>query len=196
MNHTTKDTEPAAPGLAIALLGTAPGDGDAVRAMLCDLLVEAVEHGASVTFMHPLAAGEARRFWDDTLAAAARGERLVLGAFDGPLLVGTVTLRLDVPENQRHRAEVVKLLTRVSHRGRGVATSLMRALEEHAAARGCTLLVLDTAADGGASRLYEKLGYILLGEIPDYALTPRGNMTAARFYWKRIGPAAEGAPAS
>ena len=47
--------------------------------------------------------------------------------------------------------------------------------------------MLDTATDGGASGLYEKLGFTLAGEIPDYAFKPQGGLSGALFYWKRIG---------
>jgi len=52
---------------------------------------------------------------------------------------------------------------------------------------GRTLLVLDTATVDGASRLYERHGFTFAGEIPDYALTPFGELTGTRLYWKRIG---------
>jgi len=68
-------------------------------------------------------------------------------------------------------------MTRPSHRGRGVAAALMRAAESLAVARNRTLLVLDTAVDGGAAGLYEGLGYTLTGEIPDFALKPHGGLT-------------------
>jgi ribosomal protein S18 acetylase RimI-like enzyme len=48
-------------------------------------------------------------------------------------------------------------------------------------------MVLDTAADGGASALYERLGFRRAGEIPDYALKPHGGLTATILYWKRPG---------
>jgi len=86
-----------------------------------------------------------------------------------------------------HRAEIAKMMTRLSHRGRGIATALMRRAEEIAVKRKRTLLVLDTATDGGASGLYEKLGFSLAGEIPDYAFKPHGGLSGALFYWKRIG---------
>ena len=53
--------------------------------------------------------------------------------------------------------------------------------------RARTLLVLDTATEGGAARLYERLGFSLAGEIPDYALKPHGGLTGTLIYWKRIG---------
>jgi ribosomal protein S18 acetylase RimI-like enzyme len=153
---------------------------------LADLLVETVAAGGSVSFMHPLAPEAASAFWEKSLTAAARGERAVLGAWDGEVLVGTVTLLLDCPPNQPHRAEIAKLMTRVDHRGRGIGMRLMRAAESLAVEQGRTLLVLDTATEDGASGLYEKLGFMLAGEIPNYALKPHGGLTGTLIYWKRI----------
>ena len=158
-----------------------------IRAALSRILIEVVANGGSVSFMHPLAPEAADAFWVRSLAAATRGERIVLGAFDDGDLVGTVTLLLDCPPNQPHRAEIAKLMTRTSHRGRGVAKALMRAAERLAVERARSLLVLDTATDGGASALYEGLGFTLAGEIPDYALKPHGGLTGTLIYWKRPG---------
>jgi ribosomal protein S18 acetylase RimI-like enzyme len=161
-----------------------------IRNALGELLVETVASGGSVSFMHPLPVDEAQAFWRDSLAAAARGERIVLGAFDGETLIGTVTLLLKLPPNQPHRAEIAKMMTRVAHRHRGVATALMQAAERLAIDHGRTLLVLDTAEEDGASTLYEKLGFRLTGIIPDYALKPHGGLTGTLIYWKRTGAAA------
>ncbi len=166
------------------------GPSPAIRAMLSELLIEAVANGGSVSFMDPLPPQAADKFWENALAAAARGERIVLGAFDGDLLVGTLTLVLDLAQNQPHRAELVKMITRISHRGRGVATALLRRAESMALERARTLLVLDTAADGGASALYEAVGFTLAGVIPDYSLKPQGGLTDVKYYWKRIPAAA------
>lgn len=163
-----------------------------VCAALADLLVEAVAGGASVSFMHPLTPEAAGAFWARSLAAAALGERIVLAAFDGDTLAGTVTLLLDCPPNQPHRAEIAKMITRASHRGRGIASALMAEAERLAVERARTLLVLDTASEGGASGFYEGLGFVFAGEIPGYALSPRGGLNGARFYFKPIGPEARG----
>jgi ribosomal protein S18 acetylase RimI-like enzyme len=158
-----------------------------VRDMLSEILIEVVANGDSVGFMHPLERQAADAFWDNALAAADMGKRIVLGAWDGGALAGTVSLLLDLPPNQPHRAEIAKLMTCPKFRGRGVATVLMREAERKAVERSRTLLVLDTAADGGASGLYERLGFVLTGTIPDYALKPYGGLTATMVYWKRIG---------
>jgi ribosomal protein S18 acetylase RimI-like enzyme len=157
-----------------------------IRAMLSEMLIETVANGGSVSFMHPLPPEMANAFWEKALAAAASGDRIILGALDGDLLVGTVTLLLDLPPNQPHRAEIAKMMTKVSHRHRGIATALMHAAETMAIERGRTLLVLDTAVDDGASQLYEALGFNLTGIIPDYALKPHGGLTGTMIYWKRL----------
>jgi ribosomal protein S18 acetylase RimI-like enzyme len=171
--------------ITITVLDSSP----ATRAMLCQILVEVVATGGSVSFTHPLDPETADAYWVEALDAAARDGRVVLGAWDGELLVGTVTLLLDFPQNQPHRAEVAKLMTRPSHRGRGIATALMTSLETMAVQRGRTLLVLDTAVDGGAAALYARLGFTLTGEIPDYAFKPHGGLTGTLIFWKRIGAA-------
>jgi len=157
-----------------------------IRRALSELLVETVAGGGSVSFMHPLPLEMADAFWRDSLAAAARGDRVVLGALDGETVVATVTLLLGLPPNQPHRAEIAKMMTKVSHRHRGIASRLMHAAEQIAIERGRTLLVLDTAVDDGASGLYERLGLKLTGIIPDYALKPHGGLTGTMIYWKRI----------
>ena len=118
--------------------------------VLAELIVETVAGGGSVSFMHPFAMDDARTFWRGSLAAADKGRRVVLGAFEGGMLVGTLTLLLDCPPNQPHRAEFAKMMTRPSHRGRGIATTLIGAAEQVALAKGRQLIVLDTASDGGA----------------------------------------------
>ena len=171
------------PKIEIGALSASPKNCEILSA----LLIETVANGGSVSFMHPLDLATAEAFWDDALAAADRGERIVLGAWDGAVLAGTVSLLLNCPPNQPHRAEIAKMMTRVGHRGKGVATALMRAAENLAVERSRTLLVLDTAVEDGAAALYEKLGFVLAGTIPDYALKPLGGLTGTMVYWKRVG---------
>ena len=159
-------------------------------AALAAILIETVAQGGSVGFMHPLEPGDAQTFWRTALAAAARGARIVLGAFDDAVLIGTVSLLLDGPANQPHRADIAKMMTRPGHRGRGAATALMRVAEAEAVARGRTLLTLDTAEQEGASGLYARLGFTHAGTIPDYALKPHGGLTGTMIFWKRIGASA------
>lgn len=168
--------------LAIHPLGPDPATIEALAA----LLVETVAAGGSVSFMHPLAPERAAAFCRSALEGAARGERVVLGAFLDGTLAGTVTLALALPENQPHRAEIAKMMTAPAHRGRGIASALLNEAERLALAHGRTLLVLDTAAEGGAAGLYEKHGFVRAGEIPGFALKPHGGLTGTLLYWKRL----------
>ena len=177
--------EPDNPEIVIVPLAQEP---DVVR-MLADILIDVVADGGSVSFMHPLAPADATAFWESSLAAAARGERIVFGAFDGDEVVATVTLQLAMPPNQPHRAEIAKMMTRPSHRGRGIARRLLQAAEARAFAEGRSLLVLDTAVDDGASEFYARLGYVEVGVISDYAYKPHGGLTGTRLFWKRLAPA-------
>lgn len=163
-------------------------------AALSDLIVQTVAQGGSVSFMHPLSPDRAADYWARALAAADRGTRVILGAFDGPQLVGTVTLDVDTPPNQPHRADIAKMMTRVSHRGRGIARALMMEAEALATLRGRWLLTLDTAAEDGAGPFYEKLGFVKAGVIPQYALKPHGGFTDTIIYWKRLDIAVPTSP--
>lgn len=156
---------------------------------LTTLLIETVAHGGSVSFMHPLAEDEARAFWEGSLAAAAAGKRIVLGAFDDAgTLAGTVTLLLDLPPNQPHRAEIAKMMTGVGYRGRGVARALLAEAEKFAQQHRRTLITLDTAEDEGAAGFYEKAGYQRTGLIPGFALKPHGGLTGTIIFWKQLPP--------
>src|ERR1700712_2197915 len=154
---------------------------------LTDLIIEVVANGGSVSFMHPLSKKTAMAFWENSLASADRGERVVLGARENGKLISTVTLLLNCPENQPHRAEIAKLMTSFSKRGQGIARALVAEAEKIAVNKGRTLLNLDTAADEGAAGFYESLGFHKSGVIPDYALKPHGGLTDTIIYWKKIG---------
>ena len=155
-------------------------------AQLAEVLIATVAAGGSVGFMHPVSPAQAQAFWQAALSEADAGNRVIFGAWNGQRLLGTVTLLVAMPPNQPHRAEIAKMMTHPEARQRGIATRLIRAAEAEAAARGKTLLVLDTASDEGAGPFYEKLGYTLTGEIPDFALKPHGGLTGTLLYWKRL----------
>ena len=153
---------------------------------LAAMLVEVVAAGGSVSFMHPLAPEVAADFWTRSLAEADAARRVVLGAWRGGELAATLTLDLATPPNQPHRADLAKMMTRVAHRGHGLARLLVIEAERIATARGRALLTLDTAEEDGAAGFYEKLGYVRAGLIPDYAFKPHGGLTGTILYYKRL----------
>ncbi|MFZ6815661.1 GNAT family N-acetyltransferase [Undibacterium sp. Rencai35W] len=162
-------------------------DDDADIAALCDVLIDCVDGGASVSFMQPLSHAKAEAFWQGVAASVVRQERLLLVARDtSGMIVGTVQAVLSQPENQPHRGDISKLLVHRRARAHGFGAALMQAAEQAARAAGKTLLVLDTATGGGAEALYERLGWQRCGRIPDYALWPQGGLCSTTIYSKSI----------
>jgi len=154
---------------------------------LAGVLIDCVEGGASVSFMHPLRRDRAVAFWRRVAHGVTAGERALLVAEDAQGLCGTVQLVLDQPENQPHRADLAKMLVHRRARRQGLGAALMRAAEAMARECGKTLLVLDAVTDGDAARLYERLGWVRVGAIPGYALWPRGGLCSTTVFYRTLG---------
>lgn len=152
---------------------------------LAEVLIDCVEGGASVGFMHPLSTARALAFWRRVAGDVESGARALLIAEDAAGILGTVQVVLEQPENQPHRADVSKMLVHRRARRQGVGAALMRAAEEAARRSAKSLLVLDTAS-GDADRLYARLGWTLVGSVPDFALWPNGGLCGTRFYYRKL----------
>jgi GNAT superfamily N-acetyltransferase len=164
-------------------------DGADARALvpsLAAVLIDCVEHGASVGFMSPLARTKAEAFWTSVADSVARGERILLVASWRGEVIGTVQVVLALPENQPHRADVSKMLVHSQARRRGVGAALMGAAEAAGRTAGKTLFVLDTITGGDAERLYARLGWTRVGVVPGYALFPDGRMGGTTIFYKGI----------
>ncbi|HEV8194537.1 MAG TPA: GNAT family N-acetyltransferase, partial [Ktedonobacterales bacterium] len=72
------------------------------------------------------------------------------------------------------------------HRGQGIGTQLLLAIEEAARTAGRTLLVLDTRKHGVAEGLYRRLGYQEVGVIPGYARTVTGALVTEAFFYRTL----------
>ena len=154
---------------------------------LSDVLIDCVEGGASVSFMHPLSRERAAAFWRRVAAGVVDGQRALLVAEDASGVCGTVQLVLEQPENQPHRADLAKMLVHRRARRHGVGAALLRAAEEAAVDCGRTLLVLDTAS-ADAERLYERAGWVRVGIIPRYALLPFGGFCPTTMFYRDLSP--------
>jgi ribosomal protein S18 acetylase RimI-like enzyme len=162
---------------------------DEIRAELDGLagvLVDCVEGGASVRYLAPFSHAQARDGFSNVAEDVVHGRRVLLAAFLDRELVGTVQVALAQQPNSPHRAEVAQLLVHRSARRRGIAERLMEAAETQARAEGKTLLVLDTVTGDAAERLYERLGWTRVGEIPNYALYPDGRPCSTTYFWKAL----------
>jgi GNAT superfamily N-acetyltransferase len=163
---------------------------------LCDVLIDCVEGGASVSFMLPMSREKAAAFWNAASASVARGERIILAAEDSTgTIVGTVTVIWAQPENQPHRGDVAKMLVHRRARRQGVGATLLAEAERAAWDAGKTLLVLDTVTGSDAERLYARQGWQRCGVIPDYALWPDGRLCATTVFFKSLRTADAHRPA-
>lgn len=159
---------------------------DAQLNELTNVLMDCVEGGASVSFMQPLTRERAQAFWQRVAEGVAAGQRALLVAEDVLGICGTVQLILDLPENQPHRADVAKMLVHRRARRQGLGATLMRAAETTARECGRNLLVLDTVTGGEAERLYARLGWVRVGDIPDYALFPQGGFCSTTLFYRKL----------
>jgi GNAT superfamily N-acetyltransferase len=71
-------------------------------------------------------------------------------------------------------------------RRQGLGAALMRAAEAAARECGKTLLVLDAVTDGDAARLYARLGWVRVGDIPNYALFPQGGLCSTTVFYRNL----------
>jgi acetyltransferase len=157
---------------------------------LVDLLIDAVEGGASVGFLLPIDRAEIEAYWRKVLDTL--NDRVLLVAHENGKIVGSVQLALESRANGIHRAEVQKLLVHRTARRQGLATKLMERVESAARGENRTLLVLDTAKGHSAEPLYLKLGYTIAGVIPDYAISPnRDTIDATVVMYKVLNSTSE-----
>jgi len=153
---------------------------------LVHLLQDAVHSGASVGFLAPLSQTEARAYWEGVLAGLGLNLRLWIAEADGRI-VGTIQYCPAWEPDSRHRAELQKLIVLSDFRGQGLASKLMHTAEAAALADGRTLLTGDTTPGPEAERVYRHLGWTRVGEVPDFARSPTGELHATVYLYKRIG---------
>ncbi|MDY0872865.1 GNAT family N-acetyltransferase [Dongia rigui] len=173
--------------------------GIAIRPVLADemmrrldefgaVLLACVADGASVGFVEPFGATDATDYWRRKVLPAVRGGEVVIlvAEMEGRIL-GTVQLDHDTMPNQRHRAEVRKLLVHPDFRRRGIARALMAEIETHARRLARSLLTLDTRSGDAAEPLYRDLGFDVAGMIPGYCRDTRSaRLDATTLMYKRL----------
>jgi GNAT superfamily N-acetyltransferase len=155
---------------------------------LAELLRRTVESGSSVHFMLPFSQEEARRFWvDKVLGDVISGAKRAFVARSEGKIVGSALLCLDSPPNQRHRADVAKMLVHPDFRRRGIGRSLMQALETAAREENRSLLVLDTRTGSEGEQLYLAMGFSIAGVVPRFAMhASTGELEDATFMYKEL----------
>ncbi|MCP3750321.1 GNAT family N-acetyltransferase [Pseudomonas sp. SBB6] len=153
---------------------------------LVALLLDAVQHGASVGFLADIDAQQAEGYFEEVRQRLVSGELLLWVVGKDKEVLGSVQLGLCLKPNGLNRAEVQKLLVHSAARRRGLGQQLMQALELVARQKQRGMLYLDTEAGSEAEAFYRSLGYSKAGEIPDYACGPDGVYRATALYYKLL----------
>ncbi|KAI9171207.1 Acetyltransferase [Paramyrothecium foliicola] len=149
------------------------------------------------TFLPPLSHEKLLSWWKERIAEVNDGKRLIfilVSELDpdptvkprGPEVMGVVMLSMPYSETGSFRAYVEKLLIHKSFRGRGGARALISAMEGEAAKLGRTMLTLDTETGSAAEEVYKKLGYVALGSIPKYGMSPTGELRDGTIFYKHL----------
>ena len=152
---------------------TLPASDADIRA-LAELLVDAVESGAAVSFLAPLSIEKAEEWWQETLSKSD-SRSIFLIARDEQGIVGSVQLHPAWAPNQPHRADIAKLIVHRRARRGGIGRQLMQTIETLAQRAGFTLLTLDAKAGEAAEQLYRRIGWTTVGKIPKYAVDTDGT---------------------
>lgn len=153
---------------------------------LIDLLVNVVDDGASIGFMPPLSRDDAMSWWRERIAAVAASTCYCWLASVHGRVIGSVQLGLVRWPNGQHRADVLKLMVHTAFRRRGIGRALMLTLMETAVAIGRTTLVLDTREDDPSEGLYQRLGFVRVGEIPQFVINPDRTFAATVYYYRLL----------
>ena len=150
------------------------------------ILMDAVDSGAGVSFVAPLSRDMAESFWRGKIKDVASAQIFPFVAEVEGVIAGLVLLVRAWAPNQPHHSEVSKLVVHRNFRGRGVATALMNALETKAKSLDQTLLTFDASAHGPVEAFYKGLGYICVGHYPGYARSGLGAIEDTALFYKKL----------
>jgi GNAT superfamily N-acetyltransferase len=170
----------------IRILSLTPAQAEEHFSQLCELLVDAVDSGASVGFLPPLSSDEAAEYWRSVIGAMRENSRVLLAAVEGGDIQGSVQMALEMRANGNHRAEVMKLFVHRRARRRGLAKALVAEVESTARLLGRTLLIMDTRKGSEAEQMLHLLGYSRFGEVPGYARSANGKLHTTSFFYRQL----------
>ena len=159
---------------------------ETLKPQLVDLLRNIVDNGSSVGFLRPLSVQLAADYWSDVIKGVSQQQKILLAALRNRQVIGSVQAELCQRQNGLHRAEIQKLMVLTHERCNGVARKLMMAIEQETRRLGRNTLFLDTVKGKPAETVYERLGWIRTGSIPNYAVSPDGELESNMIFYKLL----------
>lgn len=163
---------------------TRPVSEDCIEGLAL-LLLDAIDSGASIGFLDSTTLDVAKEWWRDRISKAD-DRAIFLVARDENGVTGSVQLLPAPMPNQRHRADIAKLLIHRRARRQGLGSTLMQEIERRAKSAAFTLLTLDTKRGDAAESLYRRSGWADVGVIPGYALDPDGTICDTVVFYKAL----------
>jgi len=143
-------------------------------------------------FLPPLDSDRILGYWQAQAASVSQSGRIIFftlahNSIGDEEVSSVVMLQGSNSEAEPFRAEVLKLLVSPDHRRKGIAKALMRKLEIVAREKGSTILLLDTEVGSEAEKVYPRLGYTLLGVIPEFGISPKDRrLVGGAFFYKDL----------
>lgn len=147
-------------------------------------LLATVADGASIGFLSDFTLSDADSYWRSVCISLSDYLHLWVVKSAGEI-VGSVQLEKPIKKNGYVRGEIQKLFVDPAFRGKGIAAKLVKEAEEYAFSIGMKTLVLDTESGSNAEKLYVKLGWLKVGAIPGYALSPSGELKGTTYFYKQ-----------
>lgn len=129
-----------------------------------------LEREDTIGFSGPVEWDEGMALMEATARAVAAGEKHVLlfRTQDGGV-VGHVLLSRHLLPNCRHIGEIGRTFVHPDYRGVSVVRTGLRAVLDRAEKVGIDLLQLDVRAGTRIAKLWEAVGFKIIGEMQDYA---------------------------
>nr|ABX82663.1 putative acetyltransferase [Trichoderma hamatum] len=182
----------------INIVRFSPSEHDKFLPAIIQMHIDCIESDGALLRFHPPFTHEKRQkmesFWKARLSQISTGHRITLIALvslDGKQevdIAGIVELGMTEADTGPFRGDLEMLMVSPRYRRRGLASKLIDKLEEIAKEEKRTLLLLSTDIGSTAEKhLYPRRGYVLMGTIPNYGISPTdGSLKDGAFFYKQL----------
>lgn len=128
-------------------------------------------------------------WWEKRLDPSPLASELVMGALQGPALIGVAGLSFDSREKARHKATLFGMYVPPAARGQGAGRALVMATLETARLRPGVGLVQLTVTEGNtaAQALYQSCGFVPFG-IEPFAVAVGTGFVSKVHMWCGVAP--------
>ena len=138
-----------------------------LRQRLLEIWVETTNAGGALGLLEPADPVSAAPVAEPTWERLASGQDALVVLYDDSLAIGWVALAANSSPLEQHWRTVRRLQVLPSYQGKGYGEQLLLAAEDHARGLGLEALHLTVRGKTGTERFYEKLGYEVVGVLPN-----------------------------